>query len=265
VRPSSFFSQLCQIALHGLCIFTFVALSVPLAANEPFLNRPSNEWTEAEALQVLNDSSWAHTITTATQDTPCDYEHPAFPGLFRGEMAQIADLRSTQFPAESVKPDGAEYLVRLVSVKPTQAAVERLISLDEKWDPYRQGIGLEPGSKPTNTEESWYNPADEIIVVVTLKRPGSAGASFLDYAFENRADGTAFLAHYLFACAGCEQRTAKFMPSRIVFARGTTTRRRQLSCLFPALSMGSRCSRIATKSWSSASSSIRECLRPHLL
>ena len=42
MRSSSFFSQLCQIALHGLCIFTFVALSVPLAANEPFLDKPSN-------------------------------------------------------------------------------------------------------------------------------------------------------------------------------------------------------------------------------
>jgi hypothetical protein len=56
-------------------------------------------------------------------------------------MAQMADLRSTQFPAESVKQDGAEYLVRLASVKPMRAAVERLISLDEKWDPCRQGIG----------------------------------------------------------------------------------------------------------------------------
>jgi hypothetical protein len=117
-------------------------------------------------------------------------------------MAPIADLRSTQFPAESVKPDGAEYVVRLVSVKRMQAAVEQLISLDEKWDPYRQGIGLEPGSKPTNREESWYNPADEIVVVVSLKRPGPAGASFLDYAFERSADGTAFIVHYLFACAG---------------------------------------------------------------
>jgi len=133
MRSSSFFSQLCQIALHGLRIFAFVELSVPLAANEPFLNKPSNEWIEAEALQVLNDSPWAHTITTTTQETPCDYEHPAFPGLFREEMAQIADLRSTHFPAESVKPDGAEYVVRLVSVKPMQAAVERLITLAEKW------------------------------------------------------------------------------------------------------------------------------------
>jgi hypothetical protein len=151
MRPSSFFSQLCQIALHGLCIFTFVALSVPLAANEPFLNKPSNEWTEAEAPQVLNDSSWAHTITTATQDTPCDYEHPAFPGLFREEIAQIADLRPTQFPAESVKPDGAEYLVRLVSVKPTQAAVERLISLDsldEKWILIAKALVWSPAASP---------------------------------------------------------------------------------------------------------------------
>jgi len=82
MRPSSFFSQLCQIALHGLCIFTFVALPVPLAANEPFLNKPSNEWTEAEALQVLNDSPWAHTITTTTQETPCDYEHQRFLACF---------------------------------------------------------------------------------------------------------------------------------------------------------------------------------------
>ena len=90
-------------------------------------------------------------------------------------MAQITDLRSTQFPAESVKPDGAEYVVRLASVQPLQAAVERLISLAEKWDPYRQGIGLEPGSKPTNREESWYNPEDEIVVVVSLSAQDPRG------------------------------------------------------------------------------------------
>ncbi|MGB7462856.1 MAG: hypothetical protein WBW14_08175 [Candidatus Acidiferrum sp.] len=169
--PILFLSQLCQIALHGLCVFTFVALSVPLAANEPFLSKPSNEWTETEALQVLNDSPWANTITTTTQDTPCDYEHAVFPGLFREEMAQISDLRSTQFPAESVKPDGAEYVVRLMSVKRMQAAVERLISLDEKWDPCPPRYWLGARQQPTNMEESWHNPTDELIVVVTLKRP----------------------------------------------------------------------------------------------
>jgi hypothetical protein len=182
-------------------VVALVAGSVPAPANEPFLNKPSNEWTEAEALQVLNDSPWAHTVKTTTQDFQCDYEHPPFPGLFREGMAQIADSMSRQFPAEAVKPDGAEYLVRLVSVKPMQAAVERLISLDEKWSRHGRSIGLEPGSKPTNMAESWYNEADEITVVLTLKRPGPRGASFLDYAFESRAEGVSFTAHHHFVCA----------------------------------------------------------------
>lgn len=201
MRSTSFLNRFSQIAFRGLCSFVLVGSVVPLAGNEPFLSKPSNEWTEAEALQVLNNSPWAHTITTTTQDTPCDYEHPPFPGMFPEEMAQIADSRDTKFPAEAVKPDGAEYVVRLVSVKPMQAAAERLVSLDEKWAPYRNGIGLEPGSKPTNMEESWYNPADEITVVVTLKRPGPGG-SFLNYAFKESSDGVAFIAHHYFECAG---------------------------------------------------------------
>jgi hypothetical protein len=199
---SSFLTRFFQIAFRGLCSFALVASSAPLTASEPLLNKPSNERTEAEALQVLNDSPWAHTITTTTQDTPCDYEHPAYPGLFPEETAQIADSRSPQFPAESVKPDGAEYVVRLISVKPMQAAAERLVSVDEKWAPYRRGIGLEPGSKPTNMAEAWYNPADEITVVLALKRPGPGGASFLNYAFKDVETGVLFTAHYFCICAG---------------------------------------------------------------
>ena len=131
-------------------------------------------------------------------------------------------------------------MVRLVSVKPMQTAVERLISLDEKWEPSRQGIGLEPGSKPTNREESWYNPADETIVVVSLKRPGPAGTSFLDYAFENSADGMAFIAHYLFACAGVRTANGQIYAVTNRIREGRTTRRRQLSCLLPASSTGNR-------------------------
>ncbi len=201
MRSTPFLSRLLQIAFRGLCSFALAASSVPLTANEPFLTKPSSDWTEAEALQVLNDSPWAHTITATTQDTPCDYEHPPFPGLFCEDMAQIADSRSPKFPAESVKPDGAEYVVRLVSVKPMQAAAERLVNLDEKWAVYRNGIGLEPGSKPTDMAESWYNPSDEIAVVVTLKRPGPGG-SFLNYAFKERSDGVTFIAHHHFVCAG---------------------------------------------------------------
>jgi hypothetical protein len=83
-----------------------------------------------------------------------------------------------------------------------QAAAKGLISLDEKWAPYRFGLGLEPDSKPTNMAESRYNPADEITVIVTLKSPVPGETSFLNYAFEDRESYVGLNAHYLFACAG---------------------------------------------------------------
>jgi hypothetical protein len=196
-----FFHGIFEAGLRSICCFALVAGSVPATANEPFLSKPSGEWTEAEALQVLNDSPWAHTVTTTVQDTQCDYEHPVYAGLFPEEMARNVDSMSARFPAEAVKPDGAEYVVRLVSVKPMQAAAERLISLDEKWAPYKRGYGLDPDGKPTNLEEGRYNPADEITIVVTLKRPG-AGGSFLDYALRDKTTYVLLDAHYLFACAG---------------------------------------------------------------
>jgi hypothetical protein len=123
-----------------------------VTANESSLNKPSSEWTETEAVQVLNDSQWAHTITTTTQDFQCDYEHPAYPGTYTEEFAQEQDSITPTPPATEVKPDDAEYLARLVSVKPMQAAAERLISLDEKWAHYRGGYGL--GTSKPQTSKS---------------------------------------------------------------------------------------------------------------
>jgi hypothetical protein len=60
---------------------------------------------------------------------------------------------------------------------------KRLGSLDEKWAAYRFGLGLEPDSKPTNMAESWYNPADEITVIVTLKGPGAQRNQFSKLCF----------------------------------------------------------------------------------
>ncbi len=189
MRVSSLsFPGLYQVGLRAICCVALVAGSVRVTTgNEPFLDKPSKEWTETEALQVLNNSPWAQTITTSTQDFQCDYEHPAYPGTHSEEFAQERDSITPTPPAVEVKPDGAEYLVRLVSVKPMQAAIERLIQLDEpKWKQYQWGYELEPGGKPTNLTERWYNLADEIIITIILKHPGPSGASFHDYAFHRK-------------------------------------------------------------------------------
>ena len=118
------FPELFEVGLRVICCVAFVAGTIPVTANEPFLSKPSKEWTEKEALQVLNDSPWAQTITTSTQDSQCDYEHPAYPGTYLEGFPERADSIDLTPPAAAVKPDGAEYLVRLVSVKPMQGAME---------------------------------------------------------------------------------------------------------------------------------------------
>lgn len=195
------FSRRFRISLQCVCCCVLVAGSVPATADDDFLSKPPQQWTEAEALQVLNDSPWAHTITTTTQDFRCDYEHPAYPESYQKGRAEELDSMVPTPPATDVKPDGAEYLVRFLSVKPMQAAVERLLSLDpEKWRNYRTGYGLESGLKPTNVEERWYNPADEITIVIVLKRSGPGGASFRDYAFHRKDEPKSGLRH-LWPCA----------------------------------------------------------------
>lgn len=190
-----------QISLRFVCFFLLVAGAVSATANDDFLSKPPQEWTEADAMHALNDSPWAHTITTTTQDFQCDYEHPAYPESYQEGRAEEMDSIEPTPPATDVKPDGAEYLVRLMSVKPMQAAVERLLSLDpEKWRNYRTGYGLEPGLKPTNLEERWYNLADEITIVIVLKRPGPGGTSFRDYAFSRKDEPKSGMMH-LWPCA----------------------------------------------------------------
>ena len=204
MRVSSLSFKSIRVGLRIICCFALVAASVPVTtANEPFLDKPSNEWTETEALQVLNDSPWAHTITTSTQDFQCEYEHPAYPetlDTYTHEFAERLDSIDLTPPAAPVKPDGAEYLVRLVSVRPIQAAVERLISMDRtKWAHYDGGFAPE-WNKPTNLAEHWYNPADEITISIILKHPGPSGASFHDYAFPRKNVPGSGLRH-LWPCA----------------------------------------------------------------
>lgn len=190
-----------RITSYSLFCLGLVTWSVPVTGNENFYSKPPGRWTQEEALQVLNDSPWAHTVTTSTQDAPCSYENPVFPGLFAADKARILDSQLL-FPASSsVKPDHAEYLVRLISLKPIQAAVERLVR-DERWAPYGEHrVSMSEEGGPTNPAERHYNWGDLITVAVILKHPGPEGESFIDYAFK---DGKIFPAVgvYLGACAG---------------------------------------------------------------
>jgi len=195
--------KLLQAGFRGTLSLALLCGTVPLAANESYPKKPPAEWTESEALQVLNDSPWARRVSSTVQATPCDFEHPAFPGLFPEEKAQQLNSLSTRPVSETVTVDRAEYVLRLNSVKPMQAAAERLIQLDDKYSGYKAGIGLEPGSKPTNIAERWYNPADELTVSLILRKPGPNGESFRDYAFQSLNDGAvAINVRHIFACSG---------------------------------------------------------------
>jgi hypothetical protein len=74
---------------------------------------------------------------------------------------------------------------------------------------------LEPGSKPTNLAERWYNPADELTVAVMLKHPGPKQESFRDCAFDN---GVALSVRHIFACSGL--RTANGQTRAVIAGMG---------------------------------------------
>ena len=71
-----------QASLRRTFSLAFLSAAVSLTTNEPFLSKPPAEWTEAEALQVLNVSPWAHRVEASLQATPCDHEHPCFPRMY---------------------------------------------------------------------------------------------------------------------------------------------------------------------------------------
>jgi hypothetical protein len=188
---------------HVAACLSALILCVPLGGQQDFLSKPPDLWSEEDALKVLNDSPWAHSVTTSTQDAACGYKNPAIPGEFSAEGAERGELRDATPASISAKPDGAQYLIRWVSAKPVQAAVQRLITLDEKWAAYGQHFERnDPSAKPTDLSRPAYNRNDMITLSVILVRPGPDGGSFVDYAFQD--GGTRFPAKgfYMFICAG---------------------------------------------------------------
>jgi hypothetical protein len=188
---------------HVAACLSALILCAPLGGQQNFLSKPPDLWSEEDALKVLNDSPWARTMTTSTQDAACGYKNPAIPGEFSAEGAELGELHDPTPASISAKPDGAEYLIRWVSAKPVQAAVQRLITLDEKWAAYGQHFERNnPSAKPTDLSRPAYNRNDMITLSVILVRPGPDGGSFVDYAFQDGGTRLPAKGFYMFICAG---------------------------------------------------------------
>lgn len=188
----------------------------------------------AQALRVLNDSTWAHTVTPNTQDTACDWEHPAFPGLVSADVGARRDAEDPHPPhSEAVKPDTAEYLIRWLSVKPVQAAVERMLALDEGWRATTMRLPASFDNAPTDLALLHYNPRDMISIVLILKHPAADGSSFLDYAFGDKGEGFPRRGLDLWPCAGLKTRNGQVLA--YLTGLGTSGPPHAISFSFPRL------------------------------
>lgn len=181
-----------------------------LMGQENSSKSPGLDAAEQEALKILNDSDWAHTIKPSLQDTPCSYRNPAFPDLFPKDEGARLDTISPAAPPDSVKPDDSEYLVRFQSAKPVQTATQELLATGEKrvaYGTHKHQVSEDDG--PTDLANRWYNVADMITIAVILKRVGSDGTSMFNYGFED--DGRTFPSHTfrVWPCSGLRTRNGE--------------------------------------------------------
>lgn len=174
------------------CLFLLCCASV--AGQEYRSNSSTTETVEQQALKVLNDSDWAHTVKPSLQDTPCTYQNAVFPDLYPKEQAFTLDATAPTRPLDPVKADDSEYLVRFQSAKPVQTAVQELLAMGEKWSAYGQKEWLvSKDYGPTDVANGRYNALDMITIAVILKHPSPDGTSLFNYGYED--DGRKFPSH----------------------------------------------------------------------
>jgi hypothetical protein len=182
------------------CFLLLLSCAAVTAQQNPS-SSPSSDAAQQEALKILNDSDWAHTVNPTIQNTPCTYQNAAFPGLLPEDKAAEADSMIPESPKDAVKPDNSEYLVRFQSAKPVQTATQQLLAMAEKWSAYGRERPASASDGPTDLSKSRYNVADMITIAVILKHPDPDGTSLFDYAFED--NGRIFPSHsfLVFPCA----------------------------------------------------------------
>jgi len=242
LNPSAILSLVWRnLGRLGCCVL-LMGLAIGLAEKAMPHGKPGLDLTEQEALKVLNDSPWAHTIRPTIQDTPCSYKNSAFPNLFPEDKAAAYDAEAPVVPTEVVKPDSSEYLIRFQSAKPVQMAIQSLLAMDEKWSVY--GAEVHFASKddgPTDLPNARYNEFDMITIAVILRHAGPDGTSLFDYGFKHNRNISPSDSLRIWPCAGLRtsngQTYARLIPANIFQGHGKF---RSLQFSFPILIDGKR-------------------------
>src|SRR5438046_958554 len=123
--------------LFACSILIFCVASVSAQKTKPW-----TEWTEKDAVKILNDSAWGQTQTEGGSAT----QQPSSTSAITQTTAGRRDDRDTTPQAESGEKKEApsvRYRVRLLSAKPIRAALVRMIELQgapaekvAQWRPF---------------------------------------------------------------------------------------------------------------------------------
>jgi hypothetical protein len=194
----------------------------------------ASEAVEQEALKVVNESDWAHTVTPTIQNAPCSYGNPAFPGLYPEDKAVGIDASAPVVPSDVVKRDDSEYLIRFQSAKPVQTAVQQLLAMGEKWSAYgAKQYHVSQTDGPTDVANARYNVADMITIAVILKHPGPDGTSMFNYGIED--NGHWSRTFRVWPCAGLRTSTGMVFAHVVPEESGPHDKSKVLQLSFPRL------------------------------
>ncbi len=103
-------------ALPRIWLSVAIALALTLAASAQFDKKPYSEWSEKEAMKLLNDSPWAHTQTFADTSSLTGNARLASGASRIGEDFQV------------------NFRIRFLSSKPVRQATSRMIELQKKGE-----------------------------------------------------------------------------------------------------------------------------------
>jgi hypothetical protein len=216
----------------GSCMLLFWGASV--TGQENHSSSLASEAVEQEALKVVNESDWAHTVTPTIQNAPCSYGNPAFPGLYPEDKGVGIDAAAPVVPSDVVKSDDSEYLIRFQSAKPVQTAVQQLLAMGEKWSAYgAKQYHVSQTDGPTDVANARYNVADMITIAVILKHAGPDGTSMFNYGIED--NGHWSRTFRVWPCAGLRTSTGMVFAHVVPEESGPHDKSKVLQLSFPRL------------------------------